>query len=82
MTYLQQAIAQATAADPTFQMGIDVLVSDLIYATPFDPQALLETPIGLAGETLAVAALETAAQQLQSQGLALDTPWGEVARLR
>jgi acyl-homoserine-lactone acylase len=63
-------------------MGIDVLVSDLIYATPFDPEALLETPAGLADEALAVAALETAAQQLQSQGLALSTRWGEVARLR
>jgi acyl-homoserine-lactone acylase len=81
-TYLQQAIAQATAADPTFHMGIDVLVSDLIYATPFDPQAPLKTPAGLANEALAMAALETAVQQLQSQGLALDAPWGEVARLR
>jgi acyl-homoserine-lactone acylase len=82
MTYLQRAIAQAAAADPTFQMSIDTLVSDLIYATPFDPQALLETPAGLADETLAVAALEAAAQQLQGQGIALDAPWGDVARLR
>jgi acyl-homoserine-lactone acylase len=59
-----------------------VLVSDLIYATPFNPQAPLETPQGLADEALAVAALEATAQQLQSQDIALDVPWGEVARLR
>jgi acyl-homoserine-lactone acylase len=31
---------------------------------------------------LAVAALEAAAQQLQDQDIALDVPWGDVARLQ
>ena len=81
-TYIQQAVAEASAADPTFQVNIDTLVSDLLYAIPFDPQAPLETPRGLADEALALAALETTIQQLQSLGAALDTPWGDIARLR
>src|SRR5690606_28379645 len=80
--YIQQSVAQAMATDPTFRTGIDVLVSDLLYATPFDPDALLETPRGLADEEMAVAALEAAVGQLQGLGVALDAPWGDIARLR
>jgi acyl-homoserine-lactone acylase len=57
-------------------------VYDLLFATPFDPARMLQTPDGLADPDAAVAALAAAAQGLNSQNIALDTAWGEVARLR
>lgn len=80
--WLQQTVSQWMAANPGQAGSDELLVSDLFYAIPWDPQAALTTPRGLADPGLAVAALGTAVAQLQQQGLALDTPWGEVARLR
>ncbi|MEZ4869124.1 MAG: penicillin acylase family protein [Caldilineaceae bacterium] len=80
--WVQQTLGQWMAANPGQSITIATLVSDLFYATPWDPQAPLTTPRGLADPELATAALRTAVEQLQQQGVALGTPWGEVARLR
>jgi acyl-homoserine-lactone acylase len=54
----------------------------LIYVTPWQRENPLNTPHGLVSPSLALRALETAAQELLALGKALDTPWGEVARFR
>lgn len=81
-TYVQGAVAQAQQINPSMTIQPDLLVSDLVYAQPFDPAAPLTTPRGLADEALALTALARATEQLQAQVGALDVPWGEVARLR
>ncbi|RIK37240.1 MAG: acylase [Chloroflexi bacterium] len=80
--WMQQTLSQWMAANPGQSISDEIYVSDLFYATPWDPQAPLTTPRGLADPELATAALRGAVEQLQQQGMALDTPWGEVARLR
>jgi acyl-homoserine-lactone acylase len=80
--WVQQTLSQFMAANPGQSISDEIYVSDLFYATPWDPQAPLTTPRGLADPELATAALHGAVEQLQQQGVALDTPWGEVARLR
>jgi acyl-homoserine-lactone acylase len=52
------------------------------FAVPFDPAQPLNTPRGLADPAAAVAALERAATTMLKTTGALDTPWGEVMRLR
>lgn len=80
--WLQQASRQWMADHPGQPISDEIYLSDFLFATPWDPQAPLTTPHGLADLELATAALRTAVAQLQQQGVALDTPWGEVARLR
>jgi acyl-homoserine-lactone acylase len=80
--WLQQTVSQWMAANPGQAGSDELLVSDLFYTIPWDPQAALTTPRGLADPELATAALRAAVEQLQQQGVALDTAWGEVARLR
>lgn len=57
-------------------------VYGLLFATPFDPARMLETPDGLVDPEAAVAALVQAAEGIRGQTGALDVPWGELARLR
>ena len=57
-------------------------VYGLLFATPFDPARMLETPDGLVDPEAAVATLSQAAEAVRSQAGALDVPWGDVARLR
>jgi acyl-homoserine-lactone acylase len=52
------------------------------YARPFDIYRPLTTPSGLADPESAVHALESAAQHMLATAGALDTPWGQVMRLR
>jgi len=52
------------------------------YARPLDLQRPLTTPAGLADPQAAVRALGTAAQAMLASFGALDTPWGQVMRLR
>ncbi|MEZ4869507.1 MAG: penicillin acylase family protein [Caldilineaceae bacterium] len=80
--WLQQTGSQWMAAHPDQAPSEDLLISDIFYAIPWDPQAPLTTPHGLADPELATDALRGAVAQLQQQGLTLDTPWGDVARLR
>ena len=80
--WMQQTLSQWMAANPGQPISDEIFVSDLFYAIPWDPQAPLTTPRGLADPELATAALRAALEQLQQQGVALDTAWGEVARLR
>ena len=53
-----------------------------MFATPWQAQAPLTTPKGLAHPAAAVAALEKAARNTLDRFGALDVPWGEVYRLR
>lgn len=52
------------------------------FAIPWDETAPLTTPDGLADPARAVAALETAAAEVEAQYGALDVSWGNVFRLR
>jgi acyl-homoserine-lactone acylase len=52
------------------------------FAEPWDPARPLETPRGLADPGQAVMTLIAAAGQLLHAGVALDVPWGELARVR
>ena len=52
------------------------------WATPFDVLAPLTTPRGIADHGAAVAALDAAATEMLKTTGALDTPWGQVMRLR
>lgn len=52
------------------------------YATPWNEAQPRTTPDGLADPSAAVAALEAAAQQVQSAYGALDVPWGDVYRIQ
>ncbi|HEX5499530.1 MAG TPA: penicillin acylase family protein, partial [Thermomicrobiales bacterium] len=52
------------------------------FAVPWDEQAPLATPAGLADPAAAVAALDAAAAQTVAMFGALDVAWGEAARLR
>jgi acyl-homoserine-lactone acylase len=54
----------------------------LLFAEPFDPTRMLETPSGLADPEAAVAALVQAAEALRGQTGSLDLAWGDIARLR
>lgn len=53
-----------------------------LFATPWQEQAPLSTPKGLADLAAAVAALERAARGVRDRFGSLDVPWGEVYRLR
>ena len=53
-----------------------------MFAVPWQEQAPLTTPRGLADPAAAVAALEKAAGNTMDRFGALDVPWGEVYRLR
>ena len=53
-----------------------------MFTTPWQAQAPLTTPKGLAHPAAAVAALEKAARNTLDRFGALDVPWGEVYRLR
>lgn len=52
------------------------------FAHPFDIYRPLTTPSGLADPEGAVRALKAAAQDMLASSGALDTPWGEVMRLK
>ena len=52
------------------------------WATPFDIAAPLTTPAGIADHGAAVAALDAAAKEMLKTTGALDTPWGQMMRLR
>jgi acyl-homoserine-lactone acylase len=52
------------------------------FSKPWDPQAPLSTPFGLADPAAAVKALEKMAGQLKSAFGSLDAPMGDCARLR
>ena len=52
------------------------------FETPWDEEHPRTTPDGLADPRGAVAALETAARQVEEAYGALDVPWGDVYRLR
>jgi acyl-homoserine-lactone acylase len=52
------------------------------WATPYDLAAPLTTPAGLADPKAAAAALDAAAQHMLATTGALDTPWGDVMRIR
>lgn len=53
-----------------------------VFALPWDERKPLTTPDGLASPKAAVAALESAAAQVQAAFGGLDVAWGDVARLR
>jgi acyl-homoserine-lactone acylase len=52
------------------------------FAIPWDETAPLTTPDGLADPKQAVAALETAAAEVEAQYGALDVSWGDIFRVR
>jgi len=52
------------------------------FLTPWEENAPLTTPKGIANPGSAVAALERAASKVQSAYGALDVPWGQVMRLQ
>jgi acyl-homoserine-lactone acylase len=56
--------------------------STIPYAQPFDWKQPLRTPHGLKDPKTAAAALDTAAEKLQSIAGRLDVPWGDLYRLR
>lgn len=58
------------------------LLGDLFYAHPFTPSEPLISPRGLADKSLAVSALRDAVDELRASANELDTPWGDIARLR
>lgn len=53
-----------------------------LYAVPWNANAPRTTPDGLADTSVAVAALETAAQTVARKYGAVDVPWGSVYRVR
>lgn len=53
-----------------------------LFATRWQASHPLTTPRDLAAPRAAAATLDSAARALRGQGLALDTPWGQVVRLR
>lgn len=57
-------------------------VYGMLFAEPFDPARMLETPDGLADPDAAVMALSLAAESVQGMTGSLDVAWGDVARLR
>jgi acyl-homoserine-lactone acylase len=56
--------------------------SGRVFAQPWDEKSPRSTPRGLADPATAVAALEAAAQQVETAFGALDVAWGDVNRLR
>ena len=53
----------------------------LRWGQPWDPARPAATPFGLSDPAAAVDALETAMASLRREGIALDSPWGEVHRV-
>ncbi len=76
-------------ADIRSELGNDfqnVVDSDEFWAVDFDPADPLNTPSGIdtslqANVDRVIAALTNATQRLQSAGVALDAPWGEIQYL-
>ncbi len=63
-------------------MEIDRSGNSFPYAQPFDPKRPLQTPHGLKDLKAAAAALDSAAEKLQSLAGSLDVAWGDLYRLR
>jgi acyl-homoserine-lactone acylase len=57
-------------------------LGNFLFITPWNPEAPLDTPRGLADSEAAVVALELAAERIEADHGALDVAWGDVARLR
>ncbi|MGB0560520.1 MAG: acylase [Spirulinaceae cyanobacterium] len=53
-----------------------------LWQTPWQAEATLETPRGLANPEQALAVLEAAAEKLRDRYGRLDVPWGEMVRMR
>ncbi len=66
---------------PAAQSRAQVMASGL-FATPWLEEAPLATPRGLADPAACVAALEAAAAKLEQETGSLDTPYGQVAKLK
>jgi acyl-homoserine-lactone acylase len=62
------------------QANAQVMASGL-FASPWLEEAPLATPLGLRDPAACVAALEAAATKLETETGALDTPYGQVAKL-
>ncbi|ASC71047.1 Glutaryl-7-aminocephalosporanic-acid acylase [Halomicronema hongdechloris C2206] len=73
------ADSRAAVLFATWARQVDL---ERLFATPWDENAPLSTPAGLADPAGAVAALEAAAAQVQTAYGALDIAWGDVFRLR
>ncbi len=65
-----------------FSAFADELRGQVDFASPWNEARPLETPDGFADPRAAAAALERAAERVESEHGALDVPWGDVFRLR
>lgn len=74
-----EASSRGAVLFATWAQEVDL---ERLFATPWDEDAPLRTPYGLADPEGAVAALEAAAAQVRAAYGSLDIPWGEVFRLR
>jgi len=52
-----------------------------VYRAPWSPDAPASTPYGIGSPGRAVAALRMATEELESDGIALDTRWGDLHRV-
>ena len=57
------------------------VADSLRWRVPWDPANPVTTPLGLGDEGAAVEALRGAVEALRSEGVALDTPWGDIHRV-
>jgi acyl-homoserine-lactone acylase len=76
------AESRGAALFAQWKMEMDKGVGSIPYAQPFDWKQPLRTPHGLKDPKTAAAALDTAAEKLQSMVGRLDVPWGDLYRLR
>jgi acyl-homoserine-lactone acylase len=76
------AQSRGAALFAQWKIEMDKLGNSLPYAQPFDPKRPLQTPHGLKDPKMAAAALDSAAEKLQSMAGSLDVAWGDLYRLR
>ena len=80
--WVQLMLLRLSSGAPALVPTPALVNGPLLYVTPWSSQNPLDTPQGLFSPSLAVQALESAANDLQAMDLPLDVPWGEVARFR
>ena len=57
------------------------VADSLRWREPWDPANPVTTPVGVGDEGAAVEALRSAVGSLRDEGIALDTPWGDIHRV-
>jgi acyl-homoserine-lactone acylase len=76
------AESRGAALFAEWKMQMDKRGNSFPYAQSFDPKRPLQTPHGLEDPKTAAAALDAAAEKLQSMAGRLDVAWGDLYRLR